>query len=142
MSRTALIIASLSLTLLAGGCSSALGIWPVAQSHYTNPDAKIVPLGPTRGSAGQWFFTYGGLADVMHPDIAQEAVREAIREKRADLLTDYTLSLRGTRAPIFLIPGLDLWWVSWTAEGTAAKLDRPPPTLPHEPAKGPKPEGR
>jgi len=142
MGQIASVVVSLGLALLAAGCSSALGVWPVPQSHYTDQDVRLVSLGPAKGAAGQWFFTYGGLADVMHPDIAQEAVREALREKRADLLTDYTLSLRGTRAPIFLIPGLDLWWVSWTAEGTAAKIEQLSPALRQEPAKASKPEGR
>ncbi len=132
----------LLLGLFLQGCSSALGVWPVTQSHYTNQDDKIVSLGSVKGTAGDWIFTFGGLADVMHPDISQEVVREALQEKKADLLTDYTLSLRGTRVPIFLIPGLDFWWVSWTAEGVAAKIEVVNPVPLSDPGKGPESEAR
>jgi hypothetical protein len=128
--------------LLTQGCSSALGVWPVTQSHYVNEDLRVVPIGPTKATAGDWVFTFGGLADIMHPDISQKAVQEAIREKKADLLADYTLSLRGTRFPIFLIPGLDFWWISWTAEGTAAKIEPGQPAQAPEPAKPMKPGER
>lgn len=130
----ALLLAVLlaALTVLSFGCSSALGIWPVTQSRYTSQDVAIIPVGPTSGSASDWFFTFGGMVDLMDPDIPQQAVLEAVHKKKADLLINYTLSLRATRLGIPLIESLTFWWLTWTAEGTAAKIEfvSPVPAIP------------
>jgi len=127
--------------LLIQSCSAARGVWPVAQSHEIYPDTRIVPIGEAKGEGRDWFFTYGGVVDMMHPDIQKEAVNEAIKSKGGTLLIDYTLSLKATRIPFGLfIVGLDGWWITWTAEGTAAKMElvKPEPA-PEGAGKAPKP---
>ncbi|WP_447598243.1 hypothetical protein [Nitrospira sp. Nam80] len=115
----ALLVASIALN----GCSSGLGLWPVAQSHITAEGAQIVPLGDTKGTASDFFFSWGGLPDFLHSNLQAEAVQEAIRAKQGDLLIHYTLSVRATRLPLgLLVVDLSLWWVTWTAEGIAAKI--------------------
>lgn len=121
----------LLLAIVLQGCSAARGIWPVAQSHEIYPDTRFVPIGEAKGEASDYFFTYGGVVDLMHPDIAEAAVRDAIKPKGGDLLIDYTLSLKATRIPFGLfIVGLDGWWITWTAEGTAAKIEHVKPEQP------------
>lgn len=108
----------------ASGCTSALGVWPVAQSHVSYPETKIAPLGETKATARDFEFTLSGVPDIMHPDIAHRAVHDAIAAKGGDLLTDYTLSLYVTQIPFGLfIAGVNGWVITWTAEGTAAKLE-------------------
>lgn len=126
----------LSVALLAGGCSGARGVWPVAQSRIVYPDITIVPIGEAKGESSDWFFTYGGVVDLMHPNIAEAAVQDAIKSKGGALLIDYTLSLKATRVPFGLfIIGLDGWWITWTAEGTAAKMEHAKPDQPAPGAK-------
>jgi hypothetical protein len=100
-----------------------------------------VPIGEAKGEGSDWFFTYGGVVDMMHPDIQKEAVNEAIKSKGGNLLIDYTLSLKATRVPFGLfIVGLDGWWITWTAEGTAAKMEIvKPESAPEGAGKAPKP---
>lgn len=124
----------LMLLLACGvsGCTSALAVFPVTQSHQIPGDAKIVPLGQAEGTADHFEATFGGLPDLLDPSSQQEAVREAIQKKQGDLLTDYVLSFNAVRAGI---PGIDLltfWWVHWKAEGTVAKVELTPsaPSLP------------
>lgn len=126
MSRIACVGAALSLALLLGGCTSALAVFPTAQSHQIHGDAKVVPLGPAEGAAEHFEVTFGGLVDLLDPNSQQAAVREAIQKKHGGLLTDYVLSFYAVRAAI---PGIDLltvWWVHWKAEGTVAKVDMGP----------------
>ena len=123
----------LLVELLIQSCSAARGVWPVAQSHEVYPDTRVVPIAEAKGEGSDWFFTYGGVVDMMHPDIAEAAVQHAIKSKGGDLLIDYTLSLKATRIPFGLfIVGLDGWWITWTAEGTAAKVEhvKPEPSVP------------
>lgn len=120
--RAAIIMALAALSIAASGCSAGLGLWPVAHSHFTDEGMKIVPLGDTEGTASDFFFTWGGLPDFLHSDLQAEAVREAIGAKGGDLLIDYTLSVRVTRFPLGLfLTELNAWWITWTAEGIAAK---------------------
>lgn len=107
----------------ASGCTSALAVFPTAQSHQIPRDAKVVPLGYAEGTAEHFEATFGGLVDLLDPNAQQAAVREAIQKKQGDLLTDYVLSFYAVRAAI---PGIDLlnfWWVHWKAEGTVAKVE-------------------
>jgi hypothetical protein len=121
--RDAMVVALFALQVALGGCSVGLGLWPVAQSHLTASGAEIVPIGETEGTAGDFFFTWGGLPDMFHPDLQEEAVRKAIRVKGGDLLIDYTLSVRAIRLPLGLfITELNAWWITWTAEGIAGKV--------------------
>jgi hypothetical protein len=117
------ILAAMSSPL--NGCSGGLGLWPVAQSHLTTDGTNIVPLGNAEGTADDFFVTWGGLPDFMHSDLQAEAVRNAIQAKEGDLLINYTLSVRVTRFPLgLLLVDLSAWWVIWTAEGTAAKVQQ------------------
>ncbi|TAJ27425.1 MAG: hypothetical protein EPO64_05595 [Nitrospirae bacterium] len=125
------LVSVLLLVIVLQGCSSARGIWPVGQSRVLYPTTTIIPIGEARGEASDYFFTYGGVVDLMHPDIAEVAVQDAIKSKGGDLLIDYTLSLKATRIPFGLfIVGLDGWWITWTAEGTAAKMEYAKPEQP------------
>ena len=82
--RRAGITAALPVVLGAlNGCSSGLGLWPVAQSHLAAEGTQIVPLGDTRGTAGDFFISWGGLPDFLHSGLQAEAVQEAIRIKKA-----------------------------------------------------------
>ena len=112
------------LSVMYGGCSAGLGIWPVPESRIPWPGSKIIPIGEAEGASSDWFFTIGGLADVMDPSIPAKAVREAIQAQGGDMLINYTLSMRATRLPLFLIlTDFSFWWVTWTAQGTAAKIE-------------------
>ena len=79
--RSAAAVTAGVVLITANGCSSGLGLWPVAQSHFAAAEMKIVPLGETEGTAGDFFFTWGGLPDFLHSDLQEEAVRKAIRAK-------------------------------------------------------------
>ena len=128
--RDEIVAALIALSIALSGCSSGLGLWPVVQSHVPASGTTIVRSAKLRDSE-RLFFTWGGLPDFLHSDLQAEAVREAIRVKRGDLLIDYTLSVRVTRFPLglFLIE-LNAWWITWTAEGIASKAQ---PEIP-EPA--------
>ncbi|MBM4134226.1 MAG: hypothetical protein FJ245_10690 [Nitrospira sp.] len=140
---------SVFLLLLAAsgsGCTTALGVFPTAQSHQIPNDAKVVPLGHAEGTAEHFEATFGGLVDLLDPTSQQEAIREAIQKKQGDLLTDYVLSFYAVRAAL---PGVDLltiWWVHWKAEGTVAKVEQAssaPPLPPGNlPAKSEREPGR
>jgi len=120
--HSTIAVTLMTLSIAVCGCSAGLGLWPVVQSHVPASGTGIVPLGETEGTASDFFFTWGGLPDFLHSDLQAEAVREAIRAKRGDLLIDYTLSVRVTRFPLGLfLTELNAWWVTWTAEGIAAK---------------------
>jgi hypothetical protein len=121
----------------ASGCTSALAVFPTAQSHQVPGDAKIVPLGQAEGTAEHFEVTFGGLVDLLDPNSQQEAVREAIRKKQGDLLTDYVLSFYAVRAAIPGIDLLNIWWVHWKAEGTVAKVELTPSAPPLPPGSPP-----
>lgn len=124
MSRTAVAGLLLGLISAIGGCTAAVGVWPVAQSHVTYPETTVVPLGEAKATARAFEFTLGGVPDIMDPDIARRAVHDAIAAKGGDLLADYTLSLYLIQVPFGLfIAGVNGWVIIWTAEGTAAKLE-------------------
>ncbi len=113
----------LALAVGTSGCMSALAVFPTAQSHYVPGEARIVPLGPSEGTAEHFEVTFGGLVDLLDPNAQQKAIQEAIQQKHGDLLTDYVLSFYAVRAAI---PGIDLltiWWVHWKAEGVVAKVE-------------------
>ncbi|MGH7233183.1 MAG: hypothetical protein ACREJU_17760 [Nitrospiraceae bacterium] len=121
--RYAVVMVLTALPIALGGCSAGLGLWPVVQSHVTASGAKLVLIGESEGTAGDFFFTWGGLPDFLHPDLQEEAVRKAVRAKGGDLLINYTLSVRATRLPLGLfLTELNAWWVTWTAEGIAVKV--------------------
>ena len=119
----------------ASGCTTALAVFPTAQSHQIPGNAKVVPLGHAEGTAEHFEATFGGLVDLLDPNSQQEAVREAIQKKQGDLLTDYTLSFYAVRAAIPGIDLLNIWWVHWKAEGTVAKVEmgQPGPSSPASP---------
>jgi hypothetical protein len=120
--HSTIAVTLMTLSIAVCGCSAGLGLWPVVQSHVPASGTAIVPLGETEGTASDFFFTWGGLPDFLHPALQEEAVREAIRVKGGDLLIDYTLSVRVTRFPLGLfLTELNAWWITWTAEGIAAK---------------------
>lgn len=134
---------ALMLLLACGvsGCTTALAVFPTAQSHQIPRDAKVVPLGHAEGTAEHFEATFGGLVDLLDPNSQQEAVREAIQKKQGDLLTDYVLSFYAVRAAIPGIDLLNIWWVHWKAEGTVAKVELTPSALPLPPGSPPsKPE--
>ena len=121
--RAAMVVVLTALPIAFAGCSAGLGLWPVVQSHFTASGTKLVPIGESEGTAGDFFFTWGGLPDFLHPDLQEEAVRKAVRAKDGDLLINYTLSVRVTRFPLgLLLIDLNAWWITWTAEGIAAKV--------------------
>lgn len=124
----------LCAALTAGGCA-AVGVWPVPNTHELPPDTRVVPIGEVKGYAKDWFFTFGGVPDIIHPDIAQEATKDALAAKKADLLINSVYSLYVTRIPLGLyIAGVNAWIISWTVEGTAAKFEpRPPGPTPAKP---------
>ena len=72
--RSAAAVTAGVVLITANGCSSGLGLWPVAQSHFAAEEMKIVPLGETEGTAGDFFITWGGLPDFLHSDLQEEAV--------------------------------------------------------------------
>jgi len=138
---------ALMLLLACGvsGCTTALAVFPTAQSHQIPRDAKVVPLGHAEGTAEHFEATFGGLVDVLDPNSQQEAIREAIQKKQGDLLTDYVLSFYAVRAAIPGIDLLNIWWVHWKAEGTVAKVELtpsapplPPGSLPSQPEREPR----
>jgi hypothetical protein len=127
----------LCAALAAGGCA-AVGVWPVPATHELPPETRVVPIGAVKGYAKDWFFTFGGVPDIMHPDIAQAATKDALAAKQADLLTNATYSLYVTRIPLGLyIAGVNAWIISWTVEGTAAKFEPMPPAQPSPPTPEP-----
>lgn len=112
-----------------GGCTSAVAVWPEAQSRVTYPYDRIVPIGEASAHTTGYDISFSGIPNFIDPQLGKEAVQDAIRSKRGDLLIDYTLSLYliGLSSPFnvrmfnfFLIP--NFWIITWTAEGTAAKL--------------------
>lgn len=127
---------SVFLLLLAAsgsGCTTALAVFPTAQSHQVPSDAKVVPLGHAEGTAEHFEATFGGLLDLLDPNAQQAAVQDAIKKKQGDLLTDYVLSFYAVRAAIPGIDLLNIWWVHWKAEGTVAKVELTPSTPPLPP---------
>jgi hypothetical protein len=125
-----LFAASLLLSLGNIGCTSAVAVWPEPQSRVISPAEKIVRLGQAEGSISGFDITFSGVADFIDPKLGEEAVREAIESKRADLLTDYSLSLyliqltspfNLTLFGVQVIP--TIWIFTWTAEGSAARLE-------------------
>ena len=120
--RYATAIVLMALPIALDGCSAGLGLWPVVQSHLT-ASAKLVPISESEGTASDFFFTWGGLPDFLHSDLQEEAVRNAVRARGGDLLINYTLSVRVTRFPLgLLLIDLNAWWITWTAEGIAVKV--------------------
>jgi hypothetical protein len=117
------------VSLLLGGCTSAVAVFPEAQSRVIYPHDWVMPIGEGRASTTWYDLTFSGLPDFIDPQLGQEAVREAIRSRQGDLLTDYALSLHLTQLSspfnitIFsyqLFP--TFWIIRWTAEGTVAKV--------------------
>ena len=120
----------LGVGLWIGGCTSAVAVWPEAQSRVTYPYDKIVAMGEARASTTGYDISWSGIPDFIDPQLGKEAVQKAIRVKRGDLLIDYTLSLYliGLSSPfnvtMFNFPLIpNFWIITWTAEGTAAKLE-------------------
>ena len=121
--RYTAVVVLMAVPITLGSCSAGLGLWPVVQSHRIVSGAKLVPIGETEGTASDFFVTWGGLPDFLHPDLQEEAVRKAIRAKEGNLLINYTLSVRVTRFPLgLLLIDLNAWWITWTAEGVAVKV--------------------
>jgi hypothetical protein len=121
--RKAMVVALMVLPIALAGCSAGLGVWPVVQSQLTASGTKLAPIGESKGTASDFFITWGGLPDFLHPDLQEEAVRRAIRAKEGDLLINYTLAVRVTRFPLgLLLIDLNAWWITWTAEGIAVKV--------------------
>lgn len=118
------------LASFQSGCSSALAVFPIAQSHHIPVDAKVTPLGQAEGTSEHFEATSGGLVDLLDPNNQQAAIQDAIKKKQGDALTNYVLSLYAVRGAI---PGIDIitfWWVHWKAEGTVIKIERGPSSIP------------
>jgi hypothetical protein len=122
----------LSLGLLLEGCTAAVAVWPETQSRATSPYDRIVPLAEAKGSTTGFDLSFSGIPDFIDPELGKEAVHRAIRSQRADLLTDYSLSLYLVQisSPFNLtlfgsniFPSL--WIITWTAEGVAARIEGP-----------------
>jgi hypothetical protein len=112
------------LASLQFGCSSAVAVFPTAQSHHIPVDARVTPLGQAEATSEHFEATSGGLVDLLDPNNQQAAIQEAIKKKQGDALTNYVLSLYAVRAAI---PGIDIitfWWVHWKVEGTVVKVER------------------
>lgn len=127
----------LALSLALEGCTAAVAVWPEAQSRLTSSYDRIVPLSAAKASTTGFDLSFSGIPDFIDPELGKEAVQRAIRSKRADLLTDYSLSLYLIQlsSPLNLtLFGVNIfpsfWIITWTAEGTAARIegaDPPPP---------------
>jgi hypothetical protein len=86
--RRACITAVLLVALIGlNGCSSGLGLWPVAQSHITVEGTRIVPLGNTEGTAGDFFISWGGLPNFLHSNLQAEAGRRPLERNKAIFLS-------------------------------------------------------
>jgi hypothetical protein len=110
------------------GCSAGQTVIPVTQSEAVPPGAVIVPRGEAVGKSSCYDFTLSGIPSHLYPDVMNKAIQAAIESQQADLLVDATLSMRVTQFPIINLPVIwsaNVWWIQWTAEGTAAKIKVP-----------------
>lgn len=107
--------ACLLLALSTNGCTMASGAWPVAQSHFAYPNSNVVPLGQGKGEASRvhWFTIMA-----IDPDVQEEAVQNAIKQKGGDMLLDYYAYYTVKQyIPMILTTS------EWTVEGTVAKME-------------------
>src|SRR5581483_5039017 len=84
---------ALVLSFALEGCTAAVAVWPEAQSRVTAPYDRVIPLSPVKASTTGFDLSFSGIPDFIDPELGKEAVQRAIRSRRADLLTDYSLSL-------------------------------------------------
>lgn len=113
-SNVLLVAAALLLASFSEGCTVATGVWPIPQSHFAYPNSNVIPLGQGQGKADTISL---GMPDIMDPDLMEQAVQDAIKQKGGDLLLDYDLSMEIKQYIPFV------YSISWKAEGTVARME-------------------
>jgi len=108
---------SISLAFIISGCTVGSGAYPKPQSHFDFPNSNVIPLGKAHGEASTVSFFY---PDIANPDVEEEAILNALREKGGDLLIDYTYFYKVTMIPL---PYLPIYSTTIQVDGTACKME-------------------
>jgi len=107
---------SIFLSILAlGGCTIYQGAWLHPQSHFDYPNSNIVPLGHAVGEANKDSIFVPVVYDA---DLWQDAVNNAIQQKKGDILIDYILAIEVTTFPL-----LPIYFTTYKVDGTVVKME-------------------
>jgi hypothetical protein len=106
----------LSLCVTLTGCTVSSGIFPRPQSQFDYPNSNITPIGRVQAEVSVAKLTFA--PQVEDPDIEEEVIQKALKQKGGNILLDYIL-----KAKVSAFPGLPIYQITYTVDGTAAKME-------------------
>ncbi|MBX3517844.1 MAG: hypothetical protein KF815_12975 [Rhodospirillales bacterium] len=97
----------------ASGCVGPSNIYDRAQSHFDFPNSNVKPVGHVRSEVSKTTLFSPAIND---PAMEQQAVRDALNQKNADILIDGIYEWTSRSAFI-------LYFTKLTVEGEAATME-------------------
>jgi hypothetical protein len=105
------------LAIFNVGCSVGSGARLIPQSYFDYPNSNVTPLGRVQAEVSTTNFFYPKVED---PDLMEEVIQLALKQKGGHLLLDYLLTYQITMVPI---PILTFFTTTYKVDGTAAKME-------------------
>lgn len=117
MGRKFIYVSLFATMILASGCSFKAG-GTGAQTHFSFPNSNVEALGHVKAKKTRWSI-------IIPPTITNEdtiaVLNDALSQQAgSDLIINYKADTKMTTIPI---PLLSPAWVTYSLEGTAAKMD-------------------
>ena len=107
----------LAILGLGSACTVTSGRY-IPSSRFTYPNSNVVSLGNVTGESARWSIITAATID---GTVAQEAIRQALRQKGGQMLINFTMTTTTTTIPTpFFIP---IYRTSFRVEGMACSMD-------------------